>query len=783
MTMQKFLFLTALLSILCLACESPLIQEEGRTDTDDDAFVESVPDTVTFTNAEFVYRGDDIGEAVSDAWVVKLYTDMETDPSGAPIGPGVVMQLLLNVRYDEEQDADPQNLKGIYREMYNSGDFSPGTFVSGYMTVIDLPGQSLELADATFYAELEDGSTEMDYDLIDEGVVSVSSDEDGGYALEGILVGKKYTKRYFRWSGNILVKDEVVEQTPNSTLAQDLTDLTFSQGQLQDKGDSFYLMDNSYRCLLLYLADDEVDLTSYRPAGSGQVLRLELLVPWDTDITEDGLPDGTYTMVSRNPDTSLDRDKIVPGVAVPGLPDVFADWKLSGSWFYGLSQGEWTDTYARIDEGTVSVARSDDGGYVITYDLKDCQETPKVISGMTSLAELQIFGQEHTDDPAPQLGDDSYMLDGKEGKFSSVHVSNLGEYICIAATPEGGVADFNAIFQQDEFFYVAVSPLLIGKEFDLMTEDALFTVMSTLNGAFLESVAPSMREEITEGRCIFNYADGKAEVEIRLVMADGTSLQARLSAEDAGIVVNENIFEIGGVEKPVRTAFHLREDGTTAVYLTPAGIEYFDELEITTYYAYLILDDSQCNGKVLDVNDIISAGYADNFNGLVFDSSQTRTSGTVSVTSDPLDPAHFIVVADLDFEGTTLKLRFDGTALDAKMSETVENRIIYEDVTYAISDVTLDETAKESGIYRILMNAGTAGTLIITLPTAFLDGKAHGFSQSPDLYIEFDGKTFSKAEGFSGTVTIGVEGDMMRMEVTNYDNLEITYKGQYERKI
>ena len=114
----------------------------------------------------------------------------------------------------------------------------------------------------------------MEYDLIDQGAVSIQPNDDGTYIIEGVLVGKKYTKRYFKWTGNIEPRNYVPEETPNSTLKQDMTGLTFDQGQLQDKGDYFYRMDETYRCLLIYLADESVDMSSYRPAGDGAVLRL-----------------------------------------------------------------------------------------------------------------------------------------------------------------------------------------------------------------------------------------------------------------------------------------------------------------------------------------------------------------------------------------------------------------------------------------------------------------------------------------------------------------------------
>lgn len=391
-----YLYLT-LGIMLCLSCEK-VPQKDPVTDKPEDTipednkgFVESVPDTITFTNAEFIYNGDDIGEATSDGWIIKLYTDMDIDEAGAPVGPGHVLQMLLNVKFDESQSADPEYLEDIYTEMTNSGNFAAGTFVNGYMTSIDLPGgERLDLADATYYAEVMDGSTEMDYDLLDEGAVSITGSNDGTYRIDGILVGKKYTKRYFRWEGKVEPRNNVPEEIPNSTLKTDISGLTFTKGQLVDKGDYFRLMDESYRCFLLFLVDDGAEFPFERPAGTSRVLRLEMLVPWDTDLKE-GIPAGTYRMIPRNPDTSMDKDNIVPGVAVTGLPDVFAEWKMAGTWYYEMYENDWSKTYARIDGGTITIERGSDGSHTISYDLTDCQRNPKRISGTTTLETIRTY--------------------------------------------------------------------------------------------------------------------------------------------------------------------------------------------------------------------------------------------------------------------------------------------------------------------------------------------------------------------------------------------------------
>lgn len=388
LTMKKIISILApvLTAIFFLGCSKNHHQQTVGVD-----FQEVVPDTLRFTNAEFSYNGDDIGEGASDGWIIKLYTDMDIDESGAPIGPGCVMQLLLNARYDEEQAADPSLLKGRYGEMMNTMNFAPMTFVSGYMTSVSLPGGNrLDFADATYYADVREHSTEMDYDLLDEGNLTISANHDGTYSIEGVLVGKKYTKRHFTWSGEVQVSSNATEQTPNSTLKADYTGMTFSKGLLLDKKDYFYLQDESYRCLLLFLVSDDVEFSYGKPSGTGSVLRLEVLVPWKTDY-KDGIPAGEYTMIRRNEDTSMDREKIVPGGAVSGLPDVFESWKLSGSWFYEMDGGAWTQTYARIDDGTITIERGTDGSHIVAYDLSDCQDKPKRIEGRTTLASMETY--------------------------------------------------------------------------------------------------------------------------------------------------------------------------------------------------------------------------------------------------------------------------------------------------------------------------------------------------------------------------------------------------------
>ena len=363
-----FYTLISALSLSMVACFDAKREEDGG----DDTFIEKEATTITFTEAEVYYNGDDIGEATSDGWLVKFYTDMEMDQMGNFVGPGEVMQLLLSAPFNSAQKTDLSKLVGEYRAQSNSGDFSPNTFAYGYMGHIDLPDGRHERPEGTFYASIPDGSTEMDIDMIDDGLLEIISNGDGTYTIEGVLVGKQCRKRNFSWRGTIEPKSQFVEQIPNSLLTSDLQLTNLTKAHLQDRGDSFYLGDNSYRNILVFLAEESISFERGNPKGSGNILRLELLVPWETDIAQDGIPVGEYPMLTRNADTSFDKELIAPFHSISGLPDSFTVPYWSGAWYVKYADGKWGDSYARIDGGTITVERGADGSHRFICNLQDC---------------------------------------------------------------------------------------------------------------------------------------------------------------------------------------------------------------------------------------------------------------------------------------------------------------------------------------------------------------------------------------------------------------------------
>ena len=357
----------------------------------EDSFVEKEAVTVTFTNADVSYLGDSTNEGDSDSWLIKLYTDMEIDELGNLIGPGSAMQLLLNVTYEKSQTPTLSRLVGTYTSQQNTGDFSSQTFVWGYSYRIDLPSGFVDIPDGTFYASIPEGSTEMDIDLIDDGKITIERGSGDTFTIKGSLVGKQCRKRNFEWCGKIEPRSEVEpDGASNSTLKADVELNSFVKMQIQDRGDSFYCGDESYRNFLLFIVEEDMEFEWGKPKGNGEVLRLELLVPWDTNVTQ-GVPQGEYTMMTRNADTSFDKSDIVPFRVVSGLPDRFSYPYWGGSWYVSMVDGGWGENYARIDAGVVVVERGEDGSHRFVCTLRDCSSPSHAVTAEVAIASDKVI--------------------------------------------------------------------------------------------------------------------------------------------------------------------------------------------------------------------------------------------------------------------------------------------------------------------------------------------------------------------------------------------------------
>ena len=282
------------------------------------------PETVEFINSNLVYWGDEDGVG-TDHFVLTLYTDMEVDAAGNPIGPGKIMAFSLNVPPFASGTTEFPLPEGTFDAAPNGYTFNEWTFNLGYMNQMDLPTGKVEVPAGSFYGDVKAHSTSVDADLLSGGKMTVKRSADGEYTISGVLVGDLSLKRYFTYTGKLTTIDRhgSTEEIPNSTLNADLTLNEWAQARLQDKADFYYLQDESCRVLELYLAEEGVGLAETWPTGNGRVLKVEFFVEWATDVTQ-GIPAGTYKVGGRDEESKgILREFLKPGGIASGYPNVF----------------------------------------------------------------------------------------------------------------------------------------------------------------------------------------------------------------------------------------------------------------------------------------------------------------------------------------------------------------------------------------------------------------------------------------------------------------------------
>ena len=383
-------------------------------------------------------------------------------------------------------------------------------------------------------------------------------------------------------------------------------------------------------------------------------------------------------------------------------------------------------------------------------------------------------------EPTPELAVNTFSINDVVGKFKSVALAQMDEYIYLAATPTADITSAEDILGADEFVYLLVGPQLVGKEFDLMTEQNSYTIMSTLAGAVLEGVAPEATYEISAGKASFSLVNNVATAKAEITLTNGTVLKLHLSAEQK-VVVNENIIARGDEEKPLRAAFYMEDEGYTTLYFTPGNIDYFAGIYDVTWYTYITIPDSFANGQKQNLNEesLIMFGMGDNVD----------YDNYVEIYGDDLQGAigyyaiskrgEGVYAADINItvNGVLYKVSFDGTCVSAFAEpEKKTNYLSYNGVEYEISAATLTEA---NSLYTFTFTNTSGKDIVLTAPDSAFGGDAYGFSQSPDFTVSYDGKVLSKANGNNGTMTAyyKVMSQVLELDFTDYDKLNFNYTG------
>lgn len=384
-------------------------------------------------------------------------------------------------------------------------------------------------------------------------------------------------------------------------------------------------------------------------------------------------------------------------------------------------------------------------------------------------------------DGEKELPVNSYSLSGTPTQLKSVAVDMSGENIYIVATPTANLTTATEIFECDEYVYVAVSPTLVGKEFDLKTESSLYTIMSTLGGAALKEVTPESNSEVKAGTVKFTYESGVAVVKASITLTSGREVKLHLSAEKE-VVVNDNTIARGGEVKPLRAAFYDEGDYSTTLYFTPAGLEYFDELKNASWYIYLGVSNRLIDGKAHSLADM--DGTSSFEFGVIDNVSSSKTieimagylrGATGEFTIAKTDAATYTANINITLLGVQYVVSFDGECVSVlDKPEIKTNYFNYKGTEYKISNAAL---ANGSSVWFVYLDNSSNEPIVLCAPESFFtSGGIFGFSQSADFTVSYGDRTYSKANGDNGTLEVSFDASNNEMSLHFFNNADIEFR-------
>lgn len=384
------------------------------------------------------------------------------------------------------------------------------------------------------------------------------------------------------------------------------------------------------------------------------------------------------------------------------------------------------------------------------------------------------------------------VINGEQTPLTSIFVDEYSGYMMVTMTDVAGAESFDWLVENEaEYVQILVLPSLCNREFDVMTETDGFALYSTYASAPLfEGAGPGFTEAIESGSCRFDFDGTNAEAFINLKLADGSTIAVRGAGVFEGTKPEENYIERNGDKDALRAAFYSVEDGLGYFYFTPADIDYFEEIEMASYYVVLLVDESLIDGRTVDIatgSSYFEVYYVDNATGDMIIGAAGDTAGVEGTFSiSRLDSeASFAASASIAFsENISVSLTFSGECTDMYAEPAKENAFVFDGVKTPIASVVVDTTSElwniwlsgESGVETV-EGMQSADALRITAPEEAFSGEPVGLSTYKTIEFAYGDSVWNYDNGAFGTLTVSLDGETLNLDFTNYENLNGYYSG------
>ncbi len=281
----------------------------------------------------------------------------------------------------------------------------------------------------------------------------------------------------------------------------------------------------------------------------------------------------------------------------------------------------------------------------------------------------------------------------------------------------------------------------------------------TYNGDDIDS-------RISDGWVIKLYTDMDID-EFGNLIGPGSAMQLLLN-------VRYNEAQVADLKKLVGT---YKSQSNSGDY----GTGTFVWAEMATWYLYIAVNDTCIDGteKTFGPESLVTFEVVDNMDSskceLLTGSNLQGAQGRYTISKNGEGNYTADILVSMNDSG--YKVEFDGECISHLLEpEKKTNFLSYKGEEYTVSGAILSVV---DGIYTFRLANSSDNSIEIAVPESFCDGEKHGFSQSSDLSVVYNGRTYNKANGDSGTLMVDYDADnqTLTLDFTDYNEITFNYVG------
>lgn len=383
--------------------------------------------------------------------------------------------------------------------------------------------------------------------------------------------------------------------------------------------------------------------------------------------------------------------------------------------------------------------------------------------------------------------------------YATVVRGNLIIYLC----PTEGLTDSESIVDSDNFLSIGINPNKVGQVMDITTEESIYTLFNVLNWTSPDAPEKdiAIANETWEDYCtngtiqVDALENNHIKFSFDITMLSGKSFKGAYDGPctiDITEPSTTNIITVNDITQDVKSAFYMKDSGLTFLYLTPAGITNFEELNsVSSYYVCITVPDEALDGREVDISS------ADDFAVMYYNPTNEDQYYNIKDEQNATGSYHIKKIGDTGDEyEITINVRIDNNTIsgnysgkfmsDAPPVKENEYYLGVDGEKVSINSVVIDKKSdndmcniylsNQSGLTSI-EDIKAADPIIIRILKTALDGELQFFSQKEPMSIAYKGKTYDKTNATNGelnggSATVTLETDHATIEFKLFQIVE-----------